>query len=212
MVMRVSLLSSMKPFLYFLSGLLFPGLTWKKPPKNKQLYLTFDDGPHPVITPKVLNILDVYDAKATFFCVGENVKNYRDTYHEILKRGHKTGNHSFHHLNGWKTPNKEYISDVKACAEHVQSSLFRPPYGKIKPKQLKVLRKEGYSIIMWTVLAKDYREKDDKKTMLKIAIKKTIPGSIIVFHDSKKAADNLLYILPEFLEYFTQNGYSFKSL
>ena len=212
MVLRVSLLSRMKPFLYFLSGFLFPGLTWKKPPKNKQLYLTFDDGPHPVITPKVLNILDVYDAKATFFCVGENVKNNGDTYQEILKRGHKTGNHSFHHLNGWKTPNKDYISNVKMCAEHVQSSLFRPPHGRIKPKQIKVLRKEGYSIIMWTVLTKDYKENGDQKKMLKIAIKKTNPGSIIVFHDSEKAADNLLYMLPEFLEYFTRKGYTFKTL
>jgi peptidoglycan/xylan/chitin deacetylase (PgdA/CDA1 family) len=202
----------MKPFLYFLSGLLFPGMVWSKPSKNKHLYLTFDDGPHPVITPKVLNILDAFGAKATFFCVGENVKKHMETYQEVLKRGHICGNHTYQHLTGWKTPTDKYITDVRKCSKHVTSALFRPPHGKIKPLQLKALKKEGYTVVMWSVLTKDYQHRSNKKKLLQSAIKKTGPGSIIVFHDSEKAANHLLYILPEFLDYFTKKGYSFKTL
>lgn len=202
----------MKPFLYFLSGLIFPEMVWSKPSKNKELYLTFDDGPHPVITPKVLNILDAYGAKATFFCVGENVMKYKETYQEILNHEHQTGNHTYHHLTGWNTPTEKYITDVKKCAKEVTSPLFRPPYGKIKFKQLKLLGKEGYQIVMWSVLTGDYQFTNHKEKLLNTAIKKTKPGSIIVFHDSEKAADNLLFLLPKYLAHFSKKGYTFKSL
>ncbi len=202
----------MKSFSIFLFGLFFPELTWKIPSKTKKLFLTFDDGPHPVITPKVLNILDEYDAKATFFCVGENVQKYPETYHQILNRTHLTGNHTYHHLKGWKTPSEEYLSDALKCKEYVQSLLFRPPYGKITPKQVRALKNEGFSVIMWTVLTKDYKTTSKKEKLLKRVISKTKPGSIIVFHDSKKAADNLLYLLPEYLKHFKKKGYSFDVL
>ncbi len=208
--MRLSLSFRMKHFLHIFSSFFFPGLTWKILSKTKRLYLTFDDGPHPEITPKVLNILEAYDAKATFFCVGENVNKYKDTYHEILNCGHQTGNHTYHHLNGWKTTTKEYIKDISMCSEQLDSKLFRPPHGKITPRQINMLKKQGFSIVMWSVLTRDYKTNVNKKNLLKKAIKRTQPGSIIVFHDSEKAADNLLYILPPFLEHFANEGYSFK--
>lgn len=199
----------MKPLIIYLSGLIFPHLIWKIPSKTKNLFLTFDDGPHPLITPKVLNILDGYDAKATFFCVGENVQKYTETYHQILKRGHRTGNHTYHHLKGWITPLKDYLDDAMKCKDYIQSILFRPPYGKVTPNQIKALKKENFRIIMWTVLSQDYKVNTNKKMLLRKAIRKTRSGSIIVFHDSEKAADNLMYILPEYLKYFKNKGYSF---
>jgi peptidoglycan/xylan/chitin deacetylase (PgdA/CDA1 family) len=140
------------------------------------------------------------------------VKKYTATYQEILSRGHQTGNHTFHHLKGWEIPTEKYLMDVHECATYVNSSLFRPPHGKIKPQQVKALSKEGYNIVMWSVLTKDYQAKSDKKKLLNSAIKKTNPGSIIVFHDSEKAADMLLYLLPKYLDYFSQRDYSFKLL
>ena len=192
------------------SNLFFPGLTWKIPSKAKRLFLTFDDGPHPEITPKVLNILEAYDANATFFCVGKNVHHHPDTYSEILRRGHQTGNHTYHHLNGWITNENNYMSDIMKCSEQVDSNLFRPPYGRITTKQAKTLKKEGFRIIMWSVLTKDYKKSVEEETLLKKAIKRTRPGSIIVFHDSVKAASHLMYILPRFLEHFAKEGYSFE--
>ncbi|MCB2208345.1 MAG: polysaccharide deacetylase family protein [Bacteroidetes bacterium] len=200
----------MKQLLRLFSSFFFPGLTWKMPSGTKSIFLTFDDGPHPEITPKVLNILEAYDAKATFFCVGENAVKYTDTYREILKHGHRTGNHTFHHLKGWNTPSKTYLHDTLECSKQVKSVLFRPPYGKITPLQIKALKKEGFSIIMWSVLTRDYKRSADPKKLLRNAIKRTQPGSIIVFHDSKKADHNLMYILPRFLEHFSKKGYLFK--
>ena len=208
--MRLSLPFRMKRFLLLFSSFFFPGLTWKIPSKTKRLFLTFDDGPHPEITPKVLNILEAYDAKATFFCVGDNVNKYKNTYQEILHHGHQTANHTYHHLRGWNTPAKSYFNDVMKCSEHVDSRLFRPPYGKITPNQVKALKKAGFRIVMWSILTRDYKLNTDKKKLLKNAIKRTQPGSIIVFHDSEKAAGNLLYILPRFLKHFSNEGYSFK--
>jgi len=200
----------MKQFSLIFSSLFFPGLTWKIPSKTKNIFLTFDDGPHPEITPKVLNILDAYDAKATFFCVGENVKKHQETYREIISRGHQTGNHTFHHLKGWSTPAKAYLNDVVKCSKHLESMLFRPPYGKITPLQINTLKKEGFNIVMWSVLTGDYKINANQKKLLKNAIKRTQPGSIIVFHDSEKAASNLMYLLPRFLEHFSKKGYLFK--
>jgi len=189
---------------------LFPDFTWKIPTKMKKLFLTFDDGPHPVITSKVLNILDEYNAKATFFCVGENVKEHPEIYKEILLNGHQTGNHTYNHLKGWNTATKSYIESIQRCKQLVNSDLFRPPHGRITYKQVKALKKEGYRIIMWSVLTKDYNKTGNKDRLLKRAIRKTRSGSIIVFHDSEKAEENLFYLLPNFLDHFTGKGYSFE--
>lgn len=189
---------------------LFPDFTWKIPTKMKKLFLTFDDGPHPVITSKVLNILDEYNAKATFFCVGENVKEHPEIYKEILLNGHQTGNHTYNHLKGWNTATKSYIESIQRCKQLVNSDLFRPPHGRITYKQVKALKKEGYRIIMWSVLTKDYNKTGNKDRLLKRAIRKTRSGSIIVFHDSEKAEENLFYLLPKFLDHFTGKGYSFE--
>lgn len=187
---------------------IFPQLIWEVPDSEKNIYLTFDDGPHPEITPQALQILDQFQAKATFFCVGENVQKFESTYKQILDEGHKTGNHSFNHLNGWKTKADEYYRNIEKCAEMVDSHLFRPPYGRIKPTQA-VYLKMHYRIIMWSVLTEDYNKDLTPEKCLKKSIKKTQPGSIIVFHDSEKAQKNMLYTLPRFLEHFTQLGYQF---
>ena len=202
----------MRIFSINLFHLFLPGLTWKIPSKSKKLFLTFDDGPHPVITSKVLNILEEYNAKATFFCVGENVKEHPEIYNEILSKGHQTGNHTYNHLRGWNTTAKRYIESVKRCNRLVRSDLFRPPHGRITWKQFRALKKEGYRIIMWSVLTRDYNKRADKNGLLERAIHKTRPGSIIVFHDSKKAEENLFYLLPKFLDHFTGKGYSFELL
>jgi len=202
----------MRIFSVHLLHFLFPDFTWKISTKMKKLFLTFDDGPHPVITSKVLNILDEYNAKATFFCVGENVNEHPKIYNEILLKGHQTGNHTYNHLKGWNTATKSYIESIQRCKQLVNSDLFRPPHGRITYKQVKALKKEGYRIIMWSVLTRDYKKTDHKNGLLDRAIRKTRPGSIIVFHDSEKAEDNLFYLLPKFLDHYAHKGYSFELL
>lgn len=187
---------------------LFPKLIWKENVTSKEIYLTFDDGPHPNITPKILNILAQYDAKACFFCVGENVQRYPDTFQSVLTAGHQVGNHTFNHMQGWKVPNDVYLENIEKCNKLVHSRFFRPPYGKIKPSQVKKL-KENYNIVMWTVITHDYDSNYDSEVCLKKAIQKTRPGDVVVFHDSVKAEKNVLYVLPKFLEYFSGLGYRF---
>lgn len=186
-------------------------LIWDIPGKSGKIYLTFDDGPIPEITPKVLDILERYKAKATFFCVGENVTKHPGVYQQILDAGHATGNHTYHHLNGWETPVEEYISDVDKCSTLVNSSLFRPPHGRIRRSVIKHLRKE-YQIVMWSVLTGDYDKTLTPEKVLKNAIDHTTDGSIVVFHDSLKAEDNLFYALPRFLEHFSKKGCIFESI
>ncbi len=190
---------------------LFSQLLWKVKVTSKIIYLTFDDGPHPKITPKVLNILADYGAKASFFCVGDNVQKYPETFQQIVGAGHVVGNHTFHHLKGWKTPNDIYFQDVAACQNLVAAAFFRPPYGKIKPSQIRELRKQ-YQLVMWSVIGYDYDKKVSPGQCLEIAIKNTGPGEIVVFHDSEKASKNMLFALPRFLEYFSKRGYRFESL
>ena len=177
----------------------------------KNIHLTFDDGPTPDITIKVLDILDKFQVKASFFCVGRNVDKFNHIHAEILKRGHVIGNHSYSHLNGWKTKYSEYVDDVKLASIHIKSNLFRPPYGKIKPKQLKQLSND-FKIVMWDVLSGDYSPNIDKETCLNNVVSKAKEGSIIVFHDSVKASVNLLYTLPRAIEYFLGKGYKFDVL
>lgn len=195
----------------FLVKFLLPKLVWEVKTIKKEIFLTFDDGPHPEITLKVLDILDEYKAKATFFCVGENVDKHPQTYSEILKRGHKTGNHTYNHLKGWVTKNKEYYQNINKCAARIDSNLFRPPYGRIGLSQISTLKNE-YSIIMWSVLSRDFDRKVKPDECLRNAVSNSKKGSIVVFHDSLKSAENMLYTLPKFLDHFSKQGFSFPVL
>ncbi len=189
---------------------LFPELLWNVPVTDDVIYLTFDDGPHPVITPKVLNILSQYDAKACFFCVGNNVHKYPEIFHQVVDAGHLVGNHSYHHINGWRTPDEVYFKDVDACDKLVRSRYFRPPYGKIRPSQMKHLKKH-YRLVMWSAITYDFDYNITKKDCLNIAISKTSRGGIIVFHDSLKAEKNMLFALPRYLEHYSKLGYRFET-
>ena len=189
----------------------YPSLLWQMPAGNQTLYLTFDDGPHPKITPKVLDLLDQYQAKATFFCVGENVARFPQTYAEILNRGHRTGNHTMNHLNGWKTNLNLYYENVNECRKLVDSDLLRPPYGRITPAQIQALKKE-YKIVMWSVLSYDFDTETTPEQCLNYVIEHAEDGAIIVFHDSEKSARNMLAALPEVLSYYHSKGYQFEKL
>jgi peptidoglycan/xylan/chitin deacetylase (PgdA/CDA1 family) len=190
---------------------LFSGVTWKVKTKGREVYITFDDGPHPEITPWVLQQLDKHNAKATFFCVGDNVRKYPDTYKQLLASGHKVGNHTFNHLNGWKTRDADYIENVKKCSGFVESKLFRPPYGRITFSQIRKLRSE-YRIIMWDILTGDFN-KDLKVEQRKQQIKNTIsPGSVLVFHDSEKAEKNLKLLLPDILDFCVKKEFTFERI
>lgn len=255
----------------------FPNYIWNVKTNEKVLYLTFDDGPTPQITQQVLSILEQYKAKATFFCIGKNIEENTDVFNQIVVKGHSLGNHTYDHLNGWKTDTESYIentlmaqevinaecgvqsgeeiqsskfkvdSEIEVEVEHeirntelksqitnyksqdsnvtssavekynpklltLNSKLFRPPYGRIKPQQAKQLQKQNYKIIMWDVLSYDWEKKISKEQVLQNIISKTKSGSIIVFHDSKKAAKNMLYALPKVLDYFSEKGYRFEVL
>lgn len=190
---------------------IFRDLTWHFTGKENELYLTFDDGPTPEITPWVISLLKEYNAKATFFCIGKNVKKHPEIYQQILNEGHSVGNHSYSHMKGWFTNNKKYIHNVKKAALYIDSNLFRPPYGKIRPKQVEVL-KHQFKIIMWDVLSRDYNAKLDQEKCLKNAITLTDSGSIIVFHDSLKAEKNLKRVLPRVLKYYSDQGFIFNPI
>lgn len=190
---------------------MYRDLVWKISTPDPVLFLTFDDGPVPEVTPQVLSILKAYNAKATFFCIGDNVNKHPEIYKDILKEGHTVGNHSYNHLNGWKTKNPVYFRNVMKCSEKVESKLFRPPYGKITRSQSAKL-KRNFSIIMWDVLSGDFDSEITKEKCLKNVIQSAQNGSIIVFHDSIKAADKMLFALPEALKYFSEKGFSFRAL
>ena len=193
---------------------LFKGLVWQIPNNTKEVYLTFDDGPHPVATPFVLDELKKYKAKATFFCIGKNVVAYPDIYQRILDEGHRTGNHTQNHLNGWKTNNGIYLNNIEEATNYIDSELFRPPYGKIKASQAKrissVIKKENPKIIMWSVLSGDFDENISKEKCLRNVTQHTNGGSIVVFHDSEKAFPRLEYALPAILQFFTKSGFVFE--
>lgn len=190
---------------------LFSHFFWHGERTQKVIYITFDDGPTPEITDKVLDILDNFSAKATFFCLGRNVDRHRELYNKILSRGHKTGNHTYSHLRGWRTSAKTYIQDVALASRYIDSNLFRPPYGRIKRIQSKYLGKI-YRIVMWDVLTHDYNQKLSPSISLKYSIRNSREGSIVVFHDSLKSSENLFYLLPRYLEYFSKKGFRFESL
>ncbi len=196
---------------------LFSKMTWRRNSSNRKvIYLTFDDGPIPEITEWVLQELEKYNAKATFFCVGDNIHKYPHIY-ELVKAKHKTANHTFNHLKGWKYSSKEYIENVLKCEEYLglctsEQKLFRPPHGRLTSTQANELRAMDYEIIMWEVLSADFSPKVSKEKCLNKSIKHTKSGSIIVFHDSIKTIEKLKFVLPRYLKYFSDLGYSFESL
>ena len=194
---------------------MYPTLVWDIPATEKVLYLTFDDGPHPTATPFVLNQLQQYNAKATFFCIGNNVVKHPEIYGKLLAEGHATGNHTHNHVNGWKTTNSQYIENVQAAAEHVNSKLFRPPYGRISKLQAKMLQQNpgfNFSVVMWNVLSGDFDTALSPEGCLKNVLENAKPGSIIVFHDSEKAYERMSYALPRLLEYYSNQGYTFRPI
>lgn len=199
--------------------IVFPQLCWYRSVSEKVIYLTFDDGPVPNETSWVLAELAKYDAKATFFCVGDNIRKHPDIFQEIIRLGHRVGNHTFNHLNAWKTSREVYLENVARCQELIERfsdkkeamPLFRPPYGRISPSLIRKLC-PTYQIVMWNVLSGDYRADLSPQNCLKYTMKYTQKGSIVVFHDSTKSFKNLSFVLPRFLEYFSQQGYRFDKL
>lgn len=199
---------------------LFPRYTWKKPSDKKELYLTFDDGPIPEVTTWVLDQLEHYNAKATFFCIGDNIEKHPEVFESILKNRHAIGNHTQNHLQGWNTNTQRYLENTykaeAVISKHskgytIPKKLFRPPFGKIKSSQSKVLLEKGYEIIMWRILTFDWKTSTTPEHTLKHALKAR-NGDIIVFHDSLKASKNIKFTLPKFLEHFSKEGYEFKAL
>lgn len=210
------MLAKIPPLLKFL----LPNRLWNLPKDEKAIYLTFDDGPIPEVTPWVLEQLKQFDALATFFCIGDNVRKHPEVYQQILTEGHATGNHSFNHLNGWRTPTSRYVENVLLAQAEMEkfkgagttSKLFRPPYGRIREKQVKVLQKSHFKVVMWDVLSKDYDRQLSEEKCFQNVVKHAGPGSIIVFHDSLKAEKNLKTVLPRVLEYYSRSRFEFKPL
>ncbi len=220
---------------------IFKNYTWSFSTSKKIIYLTFDDGPTKEITEWTLKTLNEFNAKATFFCIGKNIENHPKILQKILADEHSIGNHTHNHLNGWKSSNATYLKNVEEAENSIQSAvfsqqysisinklknekknsklktqnsklLFRPPYGKIKPSQANKLREKGYKIILWDVLSADFDQKISKEKCLNNVLKNTNNGSVIVFHDSIKASENLKYVLPKVLAHFSKKGFVFKSI
>lgn len=193
---------------------LYNQCTWQMPATGKTLYLTFDDGPIPGVTEFVLDQLKDSGASATFFCIGKNVRDNPEIYKRIIIEGHAVGNHTFNHLNGWKAKSDVYMNDIKEAKKFIDSNLFRPPYGRINMFQLNLLDKPAYQLkpVMWTVLSGDFDEKITQEKCLDNVLKNSKEGSIIVFHDSLKAADKMTFALPGVLKYFGEKGYSFDKI
>lgn len=211
---------------------LYPEFIWRIPTKEKEIFLTFDDGPIPEITEFVLEELNKYQAKATFFCIGGNIEKYPNIFQQLVNQQHTIGNHTFNHLKGWDTEDEIYVDNFKKCEnimverssffdvrfseyEHLTSKIenrkFRPPFGRIKRNQAKEVLK-SHEIVMWDVLTGDYDQSLSKERVLTKTLQYTEQGSIVLFHDSIKASRNMMYALPKFLEYFSERGFIFKAL
>lgn len=195
---------------------IYSSYLWSIDTKERSVYLTFDDGPHAIATPFVLDQLKQHNAKATFFCIGRNVLAEPQIYKRILEEGHAVGNHTHHHLNGWKTKNETYLTDVNEAGKYIDSILFRPPYGRITSFQAKninaALKKNDAKIIMWDVISGDFDEALTGEQCLQNIILNATNGSIVVMHDSQKAFSRLNYFLPLALSFFNENGYQLKRL
>jgi peptidoglycan/xylan/chitin deacetylase (PgdA/CDA1 family) len=196
---------------------LFSKFIWEKKNSAKKIYLTFDDGPTPEITQWTLNQLKKYNAKATFFCIGNNIAQFPEIFKAVIHEGHTIGNHTFNHLNGWKTDTATYIENVVMCQNKItvfceNNYLFRPPYGRLKRSQSKKLRELGYQIIMWDVLSADFDTGISEEKCLQNVLNNVQSGSIIIFHDSVKASKNLKYVLPKTLQFLKENNFECHSL
>ncbi len=195
---------------------LYPNFVWRKSNIEKNIYLTFDDGPIPEVTEFVLETLEKYEAKATFFCIGENIEKHPTIFQQVIKAGHAIGNHTFNHLKGWDVEDEIYVKNTERCMQEIlnhgiKTSLFRPPYGRIKRSQARMLLPD-YQIIMWDILSGDYASELSPEIVLKKSLKYTEAGSIVLFHDSEKAKKNMSFALPRFLEHFSEKGFSFQRL
>lgn len=200
---------------------IFPNYIWDIKNSENKIYLTFDDGPIPEVTEWVLEILNKYDVKATFFCIGDNIEKHAPIFQKVIDARHSIGNHTFNHLKGWDFSTEEYIENTLQCEKtilekteikNLKSKIFRPPYGKIKPSQSKILQKMGYKIIMWDVLSVDYDKEVSPEQCLENIIQNTVSGSIIACHDSLKAFKNLEYALPRAIEYLKNAGFKFERM
>jgi peptidoglycan-N-acetylglucosamine deacetylase len=205
----------------FLMRALYPNFIWRIPSSKKEIFLTFDDGPIPEITEFVLEELNKYQAKATFFCIGGNIEKYPNVFQKVVNQQHTIGNHTFNHLRGWDTEEDIYIENFRKCEDEIFKqilnpksqipNLFRPPFGRIKRSQAKEILKT-HEIVMWDVLTGDYDQSLSKERVLSKALQHTEQGSIVLFHDSIKASKNMMYALPKFLEHFSERGFIFKAL
>lgn len=191
---------------------IFKSYIWRMPKHSPILYLTFDDGPSPTITKWVLNLLEKENIKATFFLIGDKIGQYPKSYKEVIESHHHIGNHTFNHLVGWKTSNMTYLQNVELCQKLTNTTLFRPPHGRIKPSQAKSLQKKGFKIVMWDVLSGDFDQSLTPGYCLKQLKQHTRNGSIIVFHDSEKAFETLKIILPKYIIWAQKKGYIFKAI
>lgn len=206
---NITMFIEQPPLLY---RMLFPGGIWRMPSKEeKVIYLTFDDGPIPEVTPWVLDVLDRYNIKATFFCVGDNVRKHPDIYQEVLQRGHRVGNHTFNHIQGIKTLSKKYIQNAQLASKYIDSPLFRPPHGHMRLPQFFLLRKK-YKIVLWDVVTRDYSKLLEPNDVLENVKHYARNGSIVVFHDSLKAEKNMKHALPLAIEWLLEQGYVFKTI
>lgn len=197
---------------------IFSNYVWNIPNTENKIYLTFDDGPTPDVTEWVLEELKKHQAKATFFCIGKNIKNNPDLFNKVINNGHAIGNHTFNHFNGWKTNTDDYLKNTFLCQDEisklstVNNKLFRPPYGKIKKSQSKKLRDLGYKIIMWDVLSADFDQTITPEKCLENVLQNAVSGSIIIFHDSIKGYKNLEYVLPQSLKVLKEKGFTFDTI
>jgi len=209
---------------------LYPTCTWHIPVKDKTVFLTFDDGPHAEATPFVLQQLEQYNAKASFFCIGKNVAQHPEIFEKIKAEDHAVGNHTMNHTNGWKTSDEDYLKEIAAADILIGSKLFRPPYGRIKKSQLGNILGSAVkrnvdtdnalqtahcplpTVVMWSILSGDFDIGIDGEKCFSNVTKSIKPGSIIVFHDSQKALPRLQYALPRLLLWMQENGYQSKAI
>ncbi|PPK96945.1 peptidoglycan/xylan/chitin deacetylase (PgdA/CDA1 family) [Nonlabens xylanidelens] len=191
---------------------MFKNYYWHGNRGEKTVYLTFDDGPTPLVTDYVINLLSQYGFKATFFCIGDKVNRYPETYRLLKNENHQIGNHTYHHLNAWTTKKNRYLDNIDECSKVVETKLFRPPYGRITSAVTQRLIKKGYKIVLWDVLSGDFDQSRTSESCLKNLKKNTRNGSIIVFHDSDKSFEKLKVILPEYLAFLKEKGWNSKSI
>lgn len=190
---------------------IYPNAIWNLPSERKVVYLTFDDGPTPVVTEKILTLLEDYQAKATFFCIGKNIEQHPELFKLVKSKGHHIGSHTYSHINGWKSKSIDYLTDYQKGRELANSNLFRPPYGRILLNPLQTIQKQD-KVIMWDILSKDYDTSLTPETVLNNVLRNIKPGAIIVFHDSEKAKKNVIAVLPQLLQYLKQQGYAMEAI